>query len=218
MGPVKTAMLGLLLLLLGAAPAAAQGPPPDERAAAQAFADAGSRFTRAWDGLDEEDPVDAALEEPGCERVLREAPDRRAGVVGVQIILGFAIRTFADRIKPAFAQFRTDLANILTRDPALISGRAAMRRIGRAYAALPPAGDLCADLRAWRKAGYPRAAGRRAMSEIDHLLGAITRGALRKISAAADRMRALGVSPEQADAWEGDGPAAAAAQAARAAS
>jgi hypothetical protein len=70
--------------------------------------------------------------------------------------------------------------------------------------ALPPGGDICADLAAWRRAGYDRATIRAARDEIRAVRAAFGRGFGRKIAAAADRMRELGVSDADAQRFEGD--------------
>ena len=71
--------------------------------------------------------------------------------------------------------------------------------------ALPPRGDVCADLAAWRRAGYPLRAVRAATTEYRSIFAASGRGFQRKSAAAADRMRELGVSDEDAKVFEGDG-------------
>ena len=143
------------------ATAAGQAPPPDERAAAQAFADAAVRFARAADA-DDSDPLEEALDAtPGCRRALRRDPESTQAVA-LSILFAYGFRVVDDRMRPALAQFRSELANTPTSDPALMSGR-----------------------------------------------GALTRGVLRKLDAAARRMRELGVSAEDVDAWEGDGAGAA---------
>jgi hypothetical protein len=71
--------------------------------------------------------------------------------------------------------------------------------------ALPPRGDVCADLASWRRAGYPLRTVRAATAEYRSIFAAFGRGFQRKSAAAADRMRELGVSEEDAKVFEGDG-------------
>ena len=71
--------------------------------------------------------------------------------------------------------------------------------------ALPPRGDVCADLAAWRRDGYPLRTVRAAAAEYRSIFAAFGRGFQRKVAAAADRMRELGVSEEDAKRFEGDG-------------
>ena len=68
--------------------------------------------------------------------------------------------------------------------------------------ALPPRGDVCADLAAWRRDGYPLRTVRAAAAEYRSVFAAFGRGFQRKVAAAADRMRELGVSERDADAFE----------------
>lgn len=197
MNPVKIAYpLLLLALLLAPATASAQTPPPDERAAAQAFADAAGRFTDAIEAPSTalfgffDHPLRRA---PGCPRIAKK---RREGA----FILALYTRTleFARDIKPALRTFRSDLANVPTADPALISGRAAWRSTGRSVEAAPEPGDLCAELAAWRRAGYPESTLRAVVRKFEHLGESEGASVSRKQEAAVDRMIELGVPREQA--------------------
>ena len=67
--------------------------------------------------------------------------------------------------------------------------------------ALPPRGDVCGDLAAWRRDGYPLRTVRAAEAEYRSIFAASGRGFQRKSAAAADRMRELGVSRDDADAF-----------------
>jgi hypothetical protein len=99
-------------------------------------------------------------------------------------------------------RLRSELAQAQTADPALISGRAALRRLGRAIAAIPPGeANPCAAYEAYADAGYPRGPAREARAlqlSLDRLL---TRGMERRIVAAGDRIEALGVSRADAEAF-----------------
>lgn len=198
------AALAVLFALLVAGPAAAQAPPPDERAAAQAFTDAAKRLIAADREIGEDHEPDDGLDAPHCRRELYRIPPRRQDA-----LRAFAIRDEFRKsgaaLGPALAAFRTEIANAQTRDPALISGRAAWRRLAKAYMALPPRGDVCADLAAWRREGYPLRTVRAATAEYRSIFAASGRGFQRKSAAAADRMRELGVSEEDAKVFEGDG-------------
>jgi hypothetical protein len=192
---VKIAYPLLLLALLAPATASAQTPPPDERAAAQAYADAAGRLT---DGM--KAPTDALIEwfshldrpAPGCPRVAKK---QRLGAF--VITARTRLREYAHGITPPLQAFRSELANVPTADPALISGRAAWRGFGRSFEGIRAPDDLCAELAAWRRAGYPRSTVRKAEREID----AMDEGPAslqRKLEAAVKRMIALGVAPTQA--------------------
>jgi hypothetical protein len=193
--------LALLVLALLPATAAAQVPPPDERAAAQGLADAVQRLINEAAAVPEDQDPDDGLDAPHCRRELFRIPPRREGAVRA-FALRDELREAGDAIEPALASFRTEIANVQTRDPALISGRAAWRRLARAYMALPPRGDVCADLAAWRRAGYPLRTVRAATAEYRSVFAASGRGLERKSARAADRMRELGVSEEDAKAFE----------------
>lgn len=132
-----------------------------------------------------------------CRRLIRRIPKTRRR--GASFLLGaHGIRLAADAYKPALMAFRTDLANAQTRDPALLSGRAAWRQAGRHVAAVPPASDVCAELRAWRSAGYPRRTVVRAFREVRIFLDVASREFERKVGAASRRLQALGIPAEEA--------------------
>jgi hypothetical protein len=195
-------LLGAFVVLALAAPAAAQA--PDERAAAQALADAVKRVNAADSAVGEDHDPDDGLDAPRCRRELFRIPPRRQDDLRA-FALRDEFRKGADALRSAVAAFRTDLANAQTRDPVLISGRAAWRRAAKSYAALPPRGDVCDDLAAWRRAGYPLRTVRAARAEYRTVIAATGRGFQRKIAAAADRMRELGISEQDAKVFEGDG-------------
>ncbi len=106
-------------------------PPP-------AFADAGVRFSRAAEAVDELD--DRPYRK--CRPLVRSvSEDNQLELAYLQILTEF--RLVADSLREPLRQLRTDLANAQTRDPVLLSGRAAWRQAGRAMAALPVAEDPC---------------------------------------------------------------------------
>ncbi len=192
------AVVAALLLLPAAAPA--QTPPPDERAAAQALADAATRFQAAIETLGEE--PDTAWIDP-CEKAFDRIPEARQEAAFVIAFSHSVRRTFAQFSEP-LRSFRSELANVATADPALISGRAAVRQLGRRIDALPAPGRFCAELRAWKRADYPRATVRKAEAALREAAAAVSRGILRKLAAAAMRMRELGVSKQGAEAFSGE--------------
>jgi hypothetical protein len=185
--------VALLVLLACVSPAAAQTPPPDERAAAQAFADAAERFETRVDALGkiEMDWADR------CGSLFAKVPVRRQDAA-IAIAMSHGVRVGVAQMKLALRDFRTELANVPTLDPALISGRAAVRRMGRAWDAVAAPGNLCKRLRRWRRAGFPKAAGRAAEREVERFFGVLEGETLRRLEAAAARMRELGVSAEDA--------------------
>ena len=194
------ALLAAVAGLALPAAASAQAPPPDERAAAQAFADAAKRFDAAADVADTHDtswmkPCDRAL-----DRV--PAPHRYGAAL---LVMDHSLRLGLAEIRGPLRAFRTELALVPTADPVLISGRAAVRRLGRAVDAVPAPGRFCAELRAWKRAGYPRSTTRAAEKALDQTVAAVTRGLLRKLDETAQRLRELGVSREDAAAFGGGG-------------
>ncbi len=198
-------LLATILAALVAAPvAAAQEPPGDERAAAQALADAVERLDAADREIGEDQDPDDGLDAPRCRGEIFRIPPRRQDALRA-FALRDEFRQSGDALEPALAAFRTEIANAQTRDPALIRGRASWRRLAKAYMALPPRGDVCADLAAWRRDGYPLRTVRAAAAEYRSIFAAFGRGFGRKVTAAADRMRELGVSEEDAKRFEGDG-------------
>ena len=98
----------------------------------------------------------------------------------------------------------SELANVATLDRALIRGRAAVRQIGRAWQAVPQPNDLCAQLRDWRRDGYPRSAGRWARREVKRLFSTLRPGIIRRLTEAAERMIELGVPADQAGKFGSD--------------
>ena len=158
MRTVRIVCLSLLLALLAPATASAQAPPPDERAAAQGLADAGQRLIAADREIGEDHDPDDGLDAPRCHREIYRIPLRRQDALRA-FAMRDEFRKSGDALEPALAAFRTEIANVQTRDPALISGRAAWRRLAKAYMALPPRGDVCADLAAWRRDGLSAADG-----------------------------------------------------------
>jgi hypothetical protein len=193
--------LAFLLLLVGFAPAAsAQAPPPDERVAAQAMADATVRFSKAVEDADDE--AEEALG-PRCAKIRREVPrERRRDYV--YILTRHSYRAVAAVVREDLGRLRTDLANAQTRDPALLSGRAAWRQLSRALMALPPAGNLCTELRAWVRDGAPRSEGREALAEAVRVLSVSGREFDRKVNAASRRMIELGVPQSEAESFNSD--------------
>ena len=193
-------LLPLVIAALMALPvaAAAQAPPPDERAAAQAFADAAKRLLAAAEELDEDGDPDW-LED--CRALRRDPPDRREAAARVYVD-GLVIRDLIGQLKPHVFRLRSELAQAQTADPALISGRAALRRLGKLIAAIPPGeADPCAAYGAYADAGFPRGPAREARALQRSLDVLLTRGMERRIEAAAERMEALGISRADAQAF-----------------
>ena len=185
--------LAVLLALLLAPVAAAQEPQLDEPAAALAMAEAAKRLSTAIDDLpDRPSPV------RGCAREWRGVSERRFDGA-LALLERHTVRSLAGALRADLARLRTELANARTRDPALLSGRAAYRRFARHWMAMPRAGDFCAEVRAWQRAGMPKAPVRQAKAETRRFWQVGGREFERKSRAAARRMIELGVPQELAE-------------------
>ena len=197
MRAVRLLTLVIAAGLLVPAAASAQTPPPDERVAAQALADAAKRLVEAADAQD-----DDAVWLDTCEALDKEPPARRRSAA-TDYVDGLAQRFFVDGLRPALMRFRTEIAAAQTADPVLRSGRAAGRRIARTADEVIPAGeaDPCAAYEAYARAGYPEGPARAARALDRRLEEIATARTRRKIHAAAERMRELGVSRADARAF-----------------
>ena len=193
-------VLAIAVAALTAAPVA-RAQVPDERAAAQGLADAVAHMNAAWP--DNSPTGEQLLDQPRCRREVRRLSPR-ALTEANDLILQQVLRQEAKRVEPVLRQFRSELAMPFTRDRALIRGRAAWRRFAKAYMSLPRPTDLCGELAAWRRSGYDPAVARAARVDYRRIRAASGPGYQRKIAAAADRMRALGVSEQDAQRFEGD--------------
>lgn len=160
----------------------------------------------AWNAAPDHD-TDPVVYSRRCRREfrrLRRLPDVYSRRLYV-LVRREALRHDAEAMEPAFARFRSEIAQVVTHDAALISGRAAWRRIAKAHQALPPGRDFCAEVTAWRRRGYDMATIHAAYAEFHTIVAAFGPGPSRKVAAAADRMRELGVSEQLANRFEGDG-------------
>jgi hypothetical protein len=193
---VRLLLAALAAMALLPASAAAQTPPPDERAAAHALADTATRLIADADTIDG-DP--RWIED--CRALRREPPERRKDAA-TAFLDGLVIRDLIGRLGPAVAQARSEIADVRTADPVLISGRASVRQILRKIAAFPPGDpDPCAAYAAYARAGYPRGPAREARALQRRLESLASRGMMRKVGAAADRMVELGVTREDTQAF-----------------
>jgi hypothetical protein len=205
----KIGCLIALLAVLAAVPRAAAAQAPDDGAAAREFAFAAYRLRVAIKArLPEIQQAAAITREPACRAALRGAtPDQQRehldDLVGVlfDLLAGAMLAPVAGPLQT----YQAELDSVPTADPLLRSGRAAWRKSVALYVQVRPLpADLCARLRAWRRAGY--AAGARpdlqprAVRRI--LEGSGTVDA--KLHIAAARMVALGITEGQARRFAGD--------------
>jgi hypothetical protein len=199
----------ILVVVVLAAPASAAAQAPDERAAAREFAYAAYRLRVAIKArMPQIEQAAAITRAPACRTALRGptvAQQRRYldDLVGVLFDL-LAGAMLSPAVEP-LQRFQAELDAIATEDPLLRSGRAAWRASVALYAQVRPLpADLCARLRAWRRAGYATNARPdlqpQAVRKI--LEGSGTVDA--KLHLAAARMVALGVTAGQARRFAGD--------------
>ncbi len=207
------AALALVLVLALASPAAAA--PAGDRAAAQAFGAAADRLHAAARAAAPEVArrFDALLE-PACARALGRAPrSRRALVEGFATAL--ALDAVLTPVRPGVDAFVAELEAVRTEDRILRRARAAWRRMaGLMGLARPVPADACAQLDAWRRAGYPKdalpAIPRLSPEELEQVEALEDRtGPERRLRRAARHLRRLGVSRRTARRFTGATVAAA---------
>jgi hypothetical protein len=147
----RTAVLVGISMVVGAEVASARQ--PDERAAAFAFAAAFERFSAAIEPLGGARFIGPT--EPACAfRLRRRIAEHRWDELNS--LWGHRDETrVARQIAAPFLRFSTDLHAVATADPALRSGRAAVRRVRRGFAAMAalPRVDVCAEVRRYAASG-----------------------------------------------------------------
>lgn len=200
----RLAPAALIVLVLTPATAAAQAP-ADERANARALADIGQRATASVDAVLE----DAGEGPPRCKATARLHRSGTPHEIAVAETLFEAhwISAFARAAQPAVAAAAADMQAVPTADPALRSGRTAWRRVARAYArfgALPRV-HYCSQLRDYVRGGFHLTRAMRAAVRMDRRAnGWDTSDIDARLAAAVKRLVELGVSPADADAFDGD--------------
>jgi hypothetical protein len=199
----------LRALAVAAVLAAPAQPPPDERVAARAFADAGLRFHAAIEALEPQfDRLPTEPPDPRCaERARRRIPERHWDEVNLLGDVEYLYGTATQLIAAPLMQYSLALHSVETADPALRSGRTAIRRIRRAYAtiqALPPV-DVCAEIRRWVDGGFkPTPAIRRERRALRALNAISTPRFSRRLERTEARLRELGIPAQEADAFDGE--------------
>jgi hypothetical protein len=108
---------------------------------------------------------------------------------------------------PAITQANTELAAMVTADPALRAGRTAWRRVLLKYTqfgALEPV-RFCSQMRDYVRSDFrPTAAMRRASRMYGQATRWDTTDIDRRLAAAVKRLIELGVAPTDADAFDGE--------------
>jgi hypothetical protein len=199
----RFAIAALASLAVAALPATAAAATPEE--AARAFADAAL-------GVQTELAAATAqlkrLDDPPACRI--RAPRRhRAEVAELKTMLHVAhtIAGFTRAAGPALLSASTRLHAVETSDPALLDGRTAWRRLRRTYAGFAelPAGDACAEVRAFARNGYRHTrATRRTVRAFHAMMAWDTSDVDRRMDRAVERLVELGVPAAEADAFDGE--------------
>jgi hypothetical protein len=198
---VAPAVLAALLLALAPATATAQ----DEPAAAQAFADITLPAAHELASLGE---THAIGEPPSCkaDRRLARATGRRRTRFA-HFVLAQEIAALTRATTPAIERTATALDAVATADKALKKGREAWHRVARMYArigALQPV-RVCSVMRDYVRGDYkPTRAMRRAARTYRVAMRWDTTWIDRAMAKATERMIALGVTPENADGFDGE--------------
>jgi hypothetical protein len=200
----STLLAAALIACAAASPTAAQAA---DRAAARGFARATERLNAAV--LAQRAPIEAAARrldgDPVCVAALDGVPDGEPAAKAFGLVFVYAFQAGFHPLRDALARFSADLDRVRVRDRALRAGRAAWRREARAVQLLRPAPeDICAQLDAWRQAGYPPDAappleddpGFAALGEIDD-------ADRPRIARAGRRLRRLGAPRAVTRAWGG---------------
>lgn len=202
-------LLGSLLLIAIAAPAAGAAAPGDRASAAgirQATIDLHAYVVAQTPAIE---AAFDAFDTPPCQTAIKGMPDEQAPAVLIEFVLPAALEMEFAPIQPAMNAFVAKLDTIPMGDAKLRSGRAAWRVLAAQFGTIGPApADVCAQLDAWRQAGYP-AASRPAIKDpgIDALLRADDKRFERldaKLARAGERLRDLGVSKRVGGWFTGD--------------
>jgi len=204
--PRRLALSLLSAVIVAAVPAVAGAQAPvDDRAAARAFADAALRAQPEIAAASQQ--LEALGSAVDCDaRVPRR---RRAAVSELRSSLHVAhtIAGFTRTVGPVLTRASNELHGVNTTDATLRSGRTGWRRLRRQYAgfAALPAGDVCAQVRAYARNGYRHTpVTRRAIRAFRAMMAWDTRDVDRRMAAAVERLVELGIPASEADAFDGE--------------
>jgi hypothetical protein len=199
---LTAALLSTVFLAL---PAEASAQAPDESAAAQAFADI--TLPAAHEIASVQETI-VFGDIPTCKarrRLARGTERQRERMMGFVAMQEIAAIT--RRMEPILARTLTALNAVPTADQVLIDGRGAWRSVRRMYSrfAAFPHMRICSVMRDYVRRDYkPTRAMRRAL-KLNRVGERWDTTAIdRAMAKATKRMIALGVSPEQADGFDGE--------------
>ncbi len=194
-------------LVLAAPATASAGTPAGDRAGAKAFGAAADRFhATAMQAAPEIRRRMEALDDPACGRAFTDAPRGSEDVLG-EFAGAILVDAVFGPLRPSVDAFNGELAAVSTKDRVLRSGRAAWRTMGSIFAlAAPVPADACAQLDAWRAAGYPEDALPALPRLTEEMVDATgdSRATERKLQSAGRHMRRLGVKRASARRFTGD--------------
>ncbi len=208
---LKTAAALVAVAGLAGTPAVADAAPSRD---AQRFADAVARgkqsllalrpmiSVRTYGAIVEVERCEAAM-----EGVHADAVERRLEEQGSTVVWAMYVYPYVELHRPMLRQVVADLDAIPTRDPALRAGREAWRRGLRLFEALPPPlPDPCGALERWRDASFTAEAAPLTRADAERFWEILARTddeRDRRFARAVKRLRALGVSPRRARAFDG---------------
>jgi len=199
------ALLSALLLALVPQTAAAQAPAPDERAAAQTFA---AITLPAAQEIASISIAHAITEPPSCKADRRLARGKkRQRVRFTEFVIIQEISALTRDVTPTIERTATALDAVATNDRALQNGREAWHRVARVYGKIAtlPRVRVCSVMRDYVRGDYkPTRAMRRGARMFRFAMEWDTKWIDRAMAKATKRMIALGVTPEQADGFDGE--------------
>jgi hypothetical protein len=199
------ALFSALLLALVPAVAAAQAQAPDERAAAQSFAAITLPAAREIASIG---MAYAISEPPSCkaDRRLAKGTERQQTRFA-EFFLAQEIAALTRAMTPTIERTAAALDAVATADPALKNGRRAWHRVARTYAKIAKLQRVrvCSVLRDYVRGDYkPTPEMRRAAKTYRLAMRWDTTWIDRAQAKAIKRMIALGVTPENADGFDGE--------------
>jgi hypothetical protein len=199
---IAASLLVLACALAAAAPASAA---PRTKSAA-AFADAGLKGRAAVQAQTGEiERQTEALQPKLCLEVVEDVAEaKRSMTRTIPFMLLGLVQPMMDALVPASRQMVVDLDAVPTKDPALVAGREAWRRVVASFESYPRVDRPCERLREWRDSGW---AVEKRPPSLAREIAAMARGSRsidRGLARAQRRLRQLGVSRAAAKRFTGE--------------